>query len=156
MNHHILPGCYGPQGHGLLQAGLVTLVTHRGQAGGSSAQADLSLHSLIPACRFQNAPEWGRRDRGGESGSGVSVSVALRDLVTLCCWGKATLTSLFMKTNLDVLEKISKVLQRRKPQGDSTPSRRPASPGRASGDHHTVAPTQDLWPLQTLKGASWW
>lgn len=63
-------------------------------------------NGLGPACRFQNTPELGRRTRGRGSCSGVSVSVlaTLRDLVTLCCWGTAALTSLFIKTNLDVLE----------------------------------------------------
>ena len=56
-------------------------------------------HRFVPAWRFQNIPELGRRNPGKESHSGesTSLSAALRDLVMLCCrgrpyWSLCTLT----------------------------------------------------------------
>lgn len=64
-----------------------------------------SPYRLTAACRFQNIPELERTNQGRKSCSGVSVSMwaTLRGPVMLCHWGKATLTSLFIKTNGDVL-----------------------------------------------------
>ena len=45
-----------------------------------------SLCKFIQACKFQNIPQMG----GGGEDCSSRVSAVLRDLVKLCCWGKAS------------------------------------------------------------------
>lgn len=119
-------------------------------------------YRLMPACRFQNTPELGRRNQGTESCSGVpvSTSAALRDLMMLCCWGKAALEPLFIKTNLDVLEKNLQGAARQEGAGETAPPQatslpNPRKPSQSLHGSHTVpvgSPPLEPCSLQTLGG----